>query len=188
MLIRFTGLCVLLLLMATSSSAIEGSKLPKDLDRQVNNLSALLADAYAHPCCQDMQVLKLSDGSELILVVFTVESFGLGNNWTRYMAAFTVENNNTTGKPHYQLRDVVNVGYDMQAQVLAPDAKILYESPKTSQSRKSVTFSISEWYSSRGSISPKDTKRTIYFTYDKLLTQIKSPHGDAIPRKELCAY
>ena len=133
-----------------------------------------------------MQVLKLSNGSNLILVVFTVESFGLGNNWMRYMAAFTVEKNSTTGKRHYQLRDVLNVGNDTQAQILAPDAKILYESPETSQSRESVTFSISEWYSARGNIAPKDTKRTIYFTYDKLLTQIKSPHGDAIPRKELC--
>jgi len=182
--IRFVVTCVLVALVAAYTPANEKQKLPKDLERQVDKLANLISDAYAEPCCQDMQTLKLSDGSELILVMFTVESFGGGNNWTRYMAAFTDDKNRETGKNHYRLHDVVNAGGDAGSQIQTPDAKIVHEDKKDG-GVKSVTFSISEWYNADGGVSPKESRRTVYYTYNGLLTEMKTAQGQALPREAL---
>lgn len=174
----------MLILVAACASAHEKQKLPKDLDRQVDKLANLISDAYAEPCCQDMQTLKSSDGSELILVIFTVEGFGGGNNWTRYMAAFTDDKNMGNGKHHYRLHDVVNAGSDTGSQIKTPDAKIVYEDKKDGGVR-SVTFSISEWYNADGNVSPKESSRTVYYTYNGLLTKMSTPHGQPLSRSAL---
>lgn len=52
--------------------------------------------------------MKTRDGGEFALVVFTIESFGRGNNHTQYFVVFTPETNEE-GKQHFSLIDFIPI-------------------------------------------------------------------------------
>lgn len=167
-----------------SSTTPPRQPLPVNLQKQVDKLANLIADGNAESCCAEMQTLRLGDGSDLILLVFTLEGFGGGNNWIRYLAVFSPQRNKRSHVINYQLRDVVNTGNDFEAQIEEPDAKIIREDKMNAQTR-SVTFSITKWLNANGAIGPKDHGEAAYFMFDGQLRELKSLNGGALPRKSL---
>lgn len=84
---------------------------PKPLLAQIQRLTELLRDGYAswYPDATMIQTLRPPQGEPLTLVIFTLESFGGGNNHRQYLAAFTTEEDRQ-GKAHYMLLDVIPIG------------------------------------------------------------------------------
>ena len=129
-------LLVLVLCVVTSglvSAAPASIKAPKPLLAQVERLTELLRDSYAvgYPDAMMVQLVKVREGEELALVVFTVEGFGGGNNHTQYFAAFTPEIDEK-GKQHFSLIDVVPIAGKGWRGVMNLNAKVT-RNPKTAE-------------------------------------------------------
>ncbi|MEI6068755.1 MAG: hypothetical protein WCP96_15540 [Methylococcaceae bacterium] len=95
--------------LATAAPA--ASKVPKPLAAQVQRLVALLSDGYAvgYPGATRFQTIKHDVGGEIALVVFTIENFGGGNNYSQFFAVFSPETTGK-GKQHFMLLDVMKIG------------------------------------------------------------------------------
>jgi hypothetical protein len=94
-----------------SCAFVNAAPINEHLGKQVAKLSELLSDGYAvgYPEGSTTQVIKRKNGSEITLVVFTVEGFGGGNNHTQYLAAFE-KNEDANNKPYYSFLDVIPIG------------------------------------------------------------------------------
>lgn len=64
---------------------------PPNVDSSADSLVALLLDAEAVEHRKARQVHFVKTGQELVLVFFTIEGFGGGNNYTFYLAVFEPE-------------------------------------------------------------------------------------------------
>jgi hypothetical protein len=86
------------------------SPVPKPLRAQVERLTALLKDSHAtgYPEATMFQTIKLRADRELVLVIFTIEGFGGGNNHTQYLAAFDIDRGEKS-TPYYTLIDVMPI-------------------------------------------------------------------------------
>jgi hypothetical protein len=95
--------------LATAAPTTPG--IPKPLLVQVQRLVELLSDGYAvgYPGATRVQTIKRDIGGEIALVVFTVEGFGGGNNYSQYFAVFSPETT-AKGKQHFILIDVMQIG------------------------------------------------------------------------------
>ena len=95
--------------LATAAPA--ASRVPKPLAAQVQRLVALLSDgnAVGYPGATRFQTIKRDVGGEIALVVFTVEGFGGGNNYSQYFAVFS-PGTTGKGKQHFMLIDVMQIG------------------------------------------------------------------------------
>ncbi|MBC9251243.1 hypothetical protein A9179_13240 [Pseudomonas alcaligenes] len=115
-----------LLLACTLTHAAESAPVPKALQEQVGHLVALLKDSYAtgYPEATMTQTLDTGEESQVTLAVFTVEGFGMGNNYSQYLAAFTPEANEE-GVEHYSLLDVVPIGGDSWRAIEKLEAKLV---------------------------------------------------------------
>ncbi|MBB4865709.1 hypothetical protein HNP46_004610 [Pseudomonas nitritireducens] len=100
-----------LLLACTLAHAGEPQAIPKPLEEQVARLVELFKDGFAtgYPEATRVQTLKTGQGSEIILAVFTIEGFDMGNNYSQYLAAFT-PSANEEGVVHYTLLDALVIG------------------------------------------------------------------------------
>lgn len=81
----------------------------KPLLAQVERLTELLRDSHAvgSPQATMAQAFDLRAERQLVLVVFTVEGFGGGNNHSQYLAVF--ETDVDAKPPHYGLIDVIHI-------------------------------------------------------------------------------
>lgn len=128
---------VVLLLCVISSAVVAAApvsiKAPKPLLAQVHRLTELLRDSYAvwYPDATMVQLVKVHEGEELALVVFTVEGFGGGNNHTQYFAAFTPETDEK-GKQHFSLIDVIPIAGKGWRGVMNLSAKVT-RNPKSNE-------------------------------------------------------
>lgn len=115
-----------LLLACTLTQAAEPAPIPKALEVQVEHLVALLKDSYAsgYPEATLTQTLDTGEESQLTLAVFTVEGFGMGNNYSQYLAAFSPEANEED-VPHYRLLDVMRIGGDSWRAIDKLEAKLV---------------------------------------------------------------
>lgn len=86
-------------------------KAPKPLLAQVRRLTDLLRDSYAvgYPDAAKAHFVKIGEGKELALVVFSIEGYGGGNNWTEYFAVFGGETNEKE-EQYFSLIDVMPIG------------------------------------------------------------------------------
>ena len=99
-------------LASTLATAAPASpKVPKPLRAQIQRLTELLSDGHAvgYPDATLVQRIKRRTHDEIVLVIFTIEGFGGGNNHTQYFAVFTSETNEK-GKEHFKLVDVMAIG------------------------------------------------------------------------------
>jgi hypothetical protein len=101
-------------------------KIPKALEQQVGHLVALLKDSYAtgYPEATLVQTLDTGEDSQVTLAVFTLEGFGMGNNYSQYLAVFNPEENEE-GVPYYSLLDVMRIGGDSWRAIDKLDAKLV---------------------------------------------------------------
>ncbi|WP_260957692.1 hypothetical protein [Pseudomonas citri] len=115
-----------LLLASTLTHAAEPKPIPKALEEQIGHLVALVKDSYAtgYPEATLVQTLDTGEESQVTFAVFTVEGFGMGNNYSQYLAAFTPEENEE-GVPHYSLLDVIRIGGDSWRAIDKLDAKLV---------------------------------------------------------------
>jgi hypothetical protein len=115
-----------LLLAASLTLAADPEPVPKALEEQVGRLVELLRDSYAtgYPEATMTQTLDTGEESQVTLAVFTVEGFGMGNNYAQFLAAFTPEANEE-GVPHYSLIDVVRIGGDSWRSIEKLDARLV---------------------------------------------------------------
>lgn len=93
-----------------ASAAAAGPPLAqKPLLAQVERLTELLRDSHAvgYPQATLAQAIDLRAARQLVLVVFTVEGFGGGNNHSQYLAAF--ETDDDAKPPHYTVVDVIHI-------------------------------------------------------------------------------
>ncbi|MGN8273717.1 hypothetical protein [Pseudomonas sp. SMN5] len=114
-----------LFLACTLTQAAE-PPVPKPLEEQVGHLVALLKDSYAtgYPEATLVQTLNTGEDSEVTLAVFTIEGFGMGNNYSQYLAAFTPEENEE-GVQHFSLLDVIRIGGDSWRSIDKLDARLV---------------------------------------------------------------
>ena len=110
----------------TLTHAAESKPVPKALEVQIEHLVALIKDSYAtgYPEATLVQTLDTGEDSQVTLAVFTIEGFGMGNNYSQYLAAFTPEENEE-GVPHYSLLDVMRIGGDSWRAIDKLDAKLV---------------------------------------------------------------
>ena len=94
--------------LAVPAHAVE----PTPLDAQIKRLAGLLGDSYAtaYPESAMVQTLSLPQGRTLAVAVFTIESFGGGNNHRQYLAVFEQERNEAGPMEHFSMLDVVLIG------------------------------------------------------------------------------
>ena len=113
-------------LASTLTHAAEPKPIPKALEQQIGHLVALVKDSYAtgYPEATLVQTLDTGEDSQVTLAVFTVEGFGMGNNYSQYLAAFTPEENEE-GVTHYSLLDVMRIGGDSWRAIDKLDAKLV---------------------------------------------------------------
>lgn len=100
-----------LLLACALSHAADRPPVPKPLEEQVGRLVELYKDGFAtgYPEATRVQKLKTGQGGELILAVFTIEGFDMGNNYSQYLAVFS-PTPNEDGQEHYSLLDAMQIG------------------------------------------------------------------------------
>ncbi|RMM46953.1 hypothetical protein [Pseudomonas corrugata] len=115
-----------LFLACTLTHAAEPKSVPKSLEEQIGHLVALLKDSYAtgYPEATLVQTLDTGEDSEVTLAVFTIEGFGMGNNYSQYLAAFTPEENEE-GQQRYNLLDVIRIGGDSWRSIDKLDARLV---------------------------------------------------------------
>ncbi len=115
-----------LFLACTLTHAAMPEPTPKALEEQVGHLVALLKDSYAsgYPEATLTQTLDTGEESQVTLVVFTVEGFGMGNNYSQYLAAFSPETNEE-GLLHYSLLDVIRIGGDSWRSIQSLEARLV---------------------------------------------------------------
>jgi hypothetical protein len=109
---KFRLLLVFLALAFTVATVAPAApSIPKPLLAQVQRLVELLSDGYAVGYSNGtlVQTIKRSVDNEIALVVFTVEGFGGGNNYSQYLAVFSPEKTEN-GKQHFMLIDVMRIG------------------------------------------------------------------------------
>lgn len=85
----------------------------KELNQRVSQIVDLLKDSYAseYPKARHIRIHNLSGDSKLAVVIFTIESFCLGNNWNQFMAVFYTLCETSEGHPQrFSLLDVMGVG------------------------------------------------------------------------------
>lgn len=114
-----------LFLACTLTQAAE-PPIPKPLEKQVGHLVELLKDSYAtgYPEATLVQTLNTGEESEVTFAVFTIEGYGMGNNYSQYLAAFTPEENEE-GVKHFSLLDVIRIGGDSWRSIDKLDAKLV---------------------------------------------------------------
>ena len=117
---------VSLLLACTLIQAAKPAPIPEALAAQVEHLVALLKDSYAAGYAEATltQTLDTGEESQVTLTVFTVEGYGMGNNYSQYLAAFSPETNEE-GVPHYRLLDVMRIGGDSWRSIDKLEAKLV---------------------------------------------------------------
>lgn len=117
-------ICVIISTLAAAAPSI---KAPNPLLVQVQRLSELLRDGYAvwYPDATITRLVKEREGSELALVVFTVEGFGGGNNHTQYFAIFIPEID-AKGKRHFSLLDFMPIAGKGWRSVTNLNAKVTW--------------------------------------------------------------
>jgi len=115
-----------LFFICTLAQAAEPKPIPQALEAQIGHLVALLKDSYAtgYPDAALVQTLDTGEDSQVTLAVFTIEGFGMGNNYSQYLAAFTPEENEE-GVPHYSLLDVMRIGGDSWRAIDKMDARLV---------------------------------------------------------------
>lgn len=98
---------------------------PKPLLDQVQRLTELLRDSRAsgYPDATLVQFITPAGGQPLVLVVFTVEGFGGGNNHTQYLAVFRPDPDAAGAEPHFTLQDVMPIGGKGWRAITTLDAK-----------------------------------------------------------------
>jgi len=115
-----------LLLACTLSHAAEQPAVPKPLEEQVSRLVELYKDSFAtgYPAATHVQTLKTGQDSEIILAVFTIEGFDMGNNYNQYLAVFS-STPNEEGQEHYSLLDAMQIGGGGWRSVEKLDARLV---------------------------------------------------------------
>jgi hypothetical protein len=115
-----------LLLACTLTHAAQPEPIPEALEEQIGHLVALIKDSYAtgYPEATLTQTLDTGEESQVTLAVFTVEGFGMGNNYSQYLAAFSPETNEE-GVLHYSLLDVIRIGGDSWRVIDKLEAKLV---------------------------------------------------------------
>ncbi|MCP1645303.1 hypothetical protein [Pseudomonas citronellolis] len=115
-----------LLLVCTLTHAANPEPIPKSLEEQVGRLVELIRDSYAtgYPEAAQVQTLKTGKDRQVTLAVFIIEGFGLGNNYSQYLAAFSSDANEE-GKVHYSLLDVIKIGAGGWRSIEKLDAKLI---------------------------------------------------------------
>jgi len=108
---NFISSVLLALVLAFQPAQAATPQLPKALVSQVERLTQLLKDSHAtgFPPAAMAQNVKLNPYQEGVIVVFTIEGFGGGNNHSQYLALFEIDSDDKT-KPYYTLLDVIHVG------------------------------------------------------------------------------
>ncbi len=93
---------------AMPAYAVEASQ----LDAQLKRLAGLLGDSYAtaYPELAQVQTIEGPHGRKLAIALFTIESYGGGNNHRQHLAVFEEENDESGPRNHFMLRDVVLIG------------------------------------------------------------------------------
>lgn len=94
--------------LAAPANAVE----PTPLEAQIKRLAGLLGDTYAraYPESAMVQTLSLPQGRTLAVAVFTIESFGGGNNHRQYLALFEQDRNEAGPLEHFSMLDVMLIG------------------------------------------------------------------------------
>lgn len=103
---------VLLLACLISAYSYAKSQIPKALEAKVNTLISVISDGAATGYSKSISVQTLSGkfNQEITLVLFTIEGFGGGNNWSQYLAAFDSEYTVDDQKFDYALNDFIRIG------------------------------------------------------------------------------
>ncbi|MCU9948876.1 hypothetical protein [Pseudomonas sp. PDM13] len=124
-----------LLLACTLTHAADAPPIPKPLEAQVGHLVELLKDGFAtgYPEATMVQTLNTGEESQVTLAVFTIEGFGMGNNYSQYLAAFSLEANEEgegeeegaqASEERYRLLDVMQIGGDSWRSIEKLEARL----------------------------------------------------------------
>jgi len=94
--------------LAAPAHAVE----PTPLEAQIKRLAGLLGDSHAtaYPESAMVQTVSLPQGRTLAVAVFTIESFGGGNNHRQYLALFEQDRNEQGPLDHFSMLDVMLIG------------------------------------------------------------------------------
>lgn len=119
-------LAAALFFLFTPTHAAESNPIAPALEAQIGHLVALLKDSYAtgYPDAALVQTLDTGEESQVTFAVFTLEGFGMGNNYSQFLAAFTPEENEE-GVLHYSLLDVMRIGGDSWRAIDKLDARLV---------------------------------------------------------------
>lgn len=93
---------------AMSAHAVEATP----LDAKLKRLAGLLGDSYAtaYPELAQVQTIEGPNKRKFAVALFSIESYGGGNNHRQYLAVFEDEEDESGPRKHFMLRDVVLVG------------------------------------------------------------------------------
>lgn len=123
---QFFVLCFFALVGARAVAAPVPDNPPAPLLAQVQRLTELLRNRQAvwSPKATLWQNVKFRQGGEFVLVVFTIEGFGGGNNHAQYLAVFSPETSGQ-GEQRFSLIDVIRIGGTGWRSVLRLNAKTI---------------------------------------------------------------
>lgn len=86
----------------------------EDAARKLSAVVDLLRDGYAQEYeeARGIHLFRTPEGSSIAVLVFTIEGFGRGNNYTQYMAVFATLGEESKDQPHrpLSLLDVAAIG------------------------------------------------------------------------------
>ncbi|HLA74687.1 MAG TPA: hypothetical protein VJM76_02085 [Gammaproteobacteria bacterium] len=108
-----TIIALLFFLSATLAVAYAEDNAPPQLKLQADSLAALLKDSYAEEYGRKYYVFTQGSGTRVAAVFYGFEGYGLGNNWSQYLAVFSVLSGAEPGQlktDYFSLLDVVKIG------------------------------------------------------------------------------
>jgi hypothetical protein len=106
---------ILILWLSLSSllavAVTHSQKISKELNAKISTLVELLSDGYAVYVnnSSSAETIHYGEGGEYSIVLFNMEGFGGGNNFSQYLAVFSIDSR-TNNKKHFSLVDVIQIG------------------------------------------------------------------------------
>ena len=85
---------------------------PRHLVVQIERLTTLLSDSYAGWDKHVTQIhsFKVRHADSSVIVIFTIAGYNGGFNSAQFLATFDADPDRRSGRPHFSLADVIDIG------------------------------------------------------------------------------